>query len=127
MVREIQRWDDREVVTPVPRPENVKTIKTKWVYDLKLDGSGDLMRRRARGVVKGFTQKLGEHYFESFAAVVKYDSVRMLFAIIAAGGWTFGWSILLEHTSMRNLKAKTTSRFRKGSRTTTKFLTSTLS
>jgi hypothetical protein len=51
---------------------------------LKLDGEGDLMRRRARGVVKGFTQKLGEHYFDSFAAVVRYDSVRMLFAIIAA-------------------------------------------
>jgi hypothetical protein len=92
MVKEIQRWDEREVVTPVPRPPNVKTIKTKWVYDLKLNGAGELIRRRARGVVKGFTQKLGEHYFESFAAVVRYNSVRMLFAIIAARGLDF-WLI----------------------------------
>ena len=89
MVREIQRWDDREVVTPVPRTDDVKTIKTKWVFDLKHDGDGMLKKRRARGVVKGFTQKLGEHYFESFAAVVRYDSVRMLFAIIASRGLDF--------------------------------------
>jgi hypothetical protein len=72
------------VVTPVPRPKGIKTIKTKWVFDLKLNGEGELIRRRARGVMKGFTQKLGEQYFKSFAAVVRYDSVRMLFAIIAA-------------------------------------------
>jgi hypothetical protein len=84
MVREIQHWDDRGVVTPVPCPPNIKTIKMKWVFDLKLNRDGELIRRRARGVIKGFTQKLGEHYFESFAAVVRYDSVRMLFTIIAA-------------------------------------------
>jgi hypothetical protein len=89
MANEIQRWDDREVVTPVPQPEGIKTIKTKWVFDLKLNGDGDLIRRRARGIVKGFTQRLGEHYFESFAAVVRYDSVQMLFAIIAARGLDF--------------------------------------
>jgi len=37
MVREIQRWDDRGVITPVPCPPNIKTIKTKWVFDLKED------------------------------------------------------------------------------------------
>lgn len=56
MEKEIERWDERGVVTPVARPKGVKTIKGKWVYDLKIDGMGALMRRRARGVVKGFTQ-----------------------------------------------------------------------
>jgi len=84
MKNEIQHWDDRGVVTPVHCPEGVKTIKTNWVFDLKLNGSGKLIKRRARGIVKGFTQRLGEHYFESFSAVVRCDSVRVLFAIIAA-------------------------------------------
>jgi hypothetical protein len=61
----------------------MKTIKTKWVFNLKLNGEGELIRRRAKGVVKGFTQKLCKHYFESFAAIVRYDSVQMHFAIIA--------------------------------------------
>jgi hypothetical protein len=47
MVHEIQRWDDRGVVTPVPCPPDIKTIKMKWVYDLKRNGNGDLIRRRA--------------------------------------------------------------------------------
>jgi Reverse transcriptase (RNA-dependent DNA polymerase)/gag-polypeptide of LTR copia-type/GAG-pre-integrase domain len=84
MEKEIERWDNRGVVTAVPRPKGVKTIKGKWVFDLKVDGDGNLLRRRARGVVKGFTQKFGEHWWDSFAAVVRYESIRMLFALIAS-------------------------------------------
>ena len=86
MEKEIQRWDDRGVVTPVERPPGVKTIKTRWIFDEKTDGTGGLVKRRGRCVVKGFTQKLGEHYWESFAAVVRYESVRMLLALTAAKG-----------------------------------------
>jgi hypothetical protein len=86
MEKEIDRWDNRGVVTPVPRPNGVNTIKGKWVYDLKQDGEGNLIRRRARGVVKGFTQKFGEHWWDSFAAVVRYESIRMLFGLIASKG-----------------------------------------
>ena len=86
MEKEIQRWDDRGVVTPVARLPGIKMIKTRWVFDEKTDGMGDLVKRRGRCVVKGFTQKLGEHYWESFAAVVRYESVRMLLALSAAKG-----------------------------------------
>jgi hypothetical protein len=86
MEKEIQRWDDRGVVTPVARPPGIKTIKTRWVFDEKTDGMGELLKRRGRCVVKGFTQKLGEHYWESFAAVVRYESIRMLLAFAAAKG-----------------------------------------
>lgn len=79
MNNEIERWDNRGVVTAVQRPKGIKTIKGKWVFDLKVDGDGNLLRRRARGVVKGFTQKFGEHWWDSFAAVVRYESIRMLF------------------------------------------------
>ena len=86
MEKEIERWDNRGVVTAVPRPKGIKTIKGKWVFDLKVDGDGNLLRRRARGVVKGFTQKFGEHWWDSFAAMVRYESIRMLFALIASKG-----------------------------------------
>ena len=86
MEKEIKRWDARGVITAVPRPKGIKTIKGKWVYDLKVDGAGNLVRRRACGVVKGFTQKFGEHWWESFAAVMRYESIQMLFALIASKG-----------------------------------------
>jgi hypothetical protein len=86
MEKEIQRWDDRGVVTPVARPPGIKTIQVRWVFDEKTDGVGALVKRRGRCVVKGFSQKLGKHYWESFAAVVRYESVRMTLAVAAAKG-----------------------------------------
>jgi hypothetical protein len=82
----IERWDNHGVVTAVSCPEGIKTIKGKWVFDLKVDGDGNLLRRRACGVVKGFTQKFGEHWWDSFAAVVRYESIQMLFALSTSKG-----------------------------------------
>lgn len=92
MVSEVDRWDARDVVTAVPREPHMRAIGVLWVLDLKLDGQGELLKRRARCVVKGFTQKLGLHYFESFAAVSRYESVRALIAVIASMGLDF-WLI----------------------------------
>lgn len=43
-------------------------------------------------MVKGFTQIKGIHYYNSFAAVVCYESLRMFFAIVAAHSLNF-WLI----------------------------------
>lgn len=75
MEKEIQCWDDYGVATPVARPPGIKTIQVCLVFDEKMDGVGALVRQRGRCVVKGFLQKLGEHYWESFAVVVRYESV----------------------------------------------------
>jgi len=47
---------------------------------------GNLLKRKARCVVKGFKMIQGEHYYETFAAVVRYESVRMLLAVAASRG-----------------------------------------
>ncbi len=71
----------------------MRTINTRWVYNTKIDGStAELLRCRAWLVVKGFTQIKGLHYFEFFAAVVQYESLRMFFTIIAAKELNF-WLI----------------------------------
>jgi hypothetical protein len=38
-------------------PEGHKTIKCGWVYDLKLDASGRVIRFKARLVGKGYSQR----------------------------------------------------------------------
>jgi hypothetical protein len=63
MKNEIEWWDNHGVVMAVPHPEGIKTIKEKWVFDLKADGDRNLLQRRVRGVVKGFMQKFGEHWW----------------------------------------------------------------
>jgi Reverse transcriptase (RNA-dependent DNA polymerase) len=86
MENKIEQWDNCGVVTAVSCSEGIKTIKGKWVFDLKIDGDGNLLQRRAQGVVKGFTQKFGEHWWDSFVAVVRYESIQMLFALSASKG-----------------------------------------
>jgi len=62
----------------VPRPKNTKVVKSRWVLRIK---DNDL--HKARFCAKGFTQRWGEDYDEAYAPVVKYTSIRTLFALIA--------------------------------------------
>ncbi|CAH2092873.1 unnamed protein product [Euphydryas editha] len=65
----------------VDRPNNVNIIKCKWVYKLKTDSVGNLIRYKARLVARGFTQRKGIDYSETFSPVVRHSTMRVLFCI----------------------------------------------
>lgn len=62
-------------------PEGKKAIKSKWVFKIKRNQMGEISRYKARLVVKGCSQKPGIDYTETFAPVVRYSSLRFLFAL----------------------------------------------
>jgi ribonuclease HI len=62
-------------------PENRKPIKSKWVFKVKRNEDGKVVRYKARLVAKGFSQKYGIDYDETYSPVVRYTSLRMLIAI----------------------------------------------
>jgi hypothetical protein len=64
-----------ELVDP---PIGCRPIGLKWVYKVKRDEKGKVMRYKARLVVKGYVQRDGIDVDEVFAPVARMDSVRVL-------------------------------------------------
>jgi hypothetical protein len=67
----------------VDLPEGRRAIESKWVFDLKRNEKGEVIRHKARLVAKGFRQAAGVNYFETFASVVKFTSVRVTLTLAA--------------------------------------------
>lgn len=77
---EIQCFEDNNAWELVDIPVSGTIVKCKWVLKKKLD-SEDNIRYRARLVAKGFMQKKGLDYEETFSPVVRYATLRLLFAL----------------------------------------------
>jgi hypothetical protein len=69
--------------TSCPLPIGRKPIDTRWVFAVKRDSNGKIIRHKARLVVKGFQQKEGIDYNETFSPTVKIKSLKILLAIAA--------------------------------------------
>ena len=75
---ELEDLQRRNVYKLVPLPQGRKAIANKWVFSIKNDA-----RKRARLVAKGFSQIEGVDYDEIFSPVVRYETVRIAFALAA--------------------------------------------
>jgi hypothetical protein len=71
----------------VPLPHNKKAISTKWVFRVKTNVHGSIAKLKACLVVKGFQQKEGQDYKESFALVVKWNTLRSIVSLAGHHGW----------------------------------------
>lgn len=64
-------------------PAGQKALDGKWVFKLKREVDGKVIRFKARYVVKEYLQQYGINFDQTFAAVVKPMAFRALFAIAA--------------------------------------------
>jgi hypothetical protein len=65
-------------------PPGKRAIPLKWVFKIKRDANGNFEKYKARIVVKGYSQVAGLDFNETFAPVVRIESVRIIFALAAA-------------------------------------------
>ena len=80
---ELDAHEQNNTSTLVPREKDRKPIDSKWVFKVKQNVSGDVYRYKARLCARGFQQKEGLDYTETFSPVVRYDSLRVLLAVVA--------------------------------------------
>ena len=72
----------------VPRPDkHVNIVGNRWVLEDKYNAEGQLIKRRARLVAQGFSQRHGVDYFDTYSPVVRYPSIRALFSLAAQHDW----------------------------------------
>ncbi|GKF26470.1 retrovirus-related pol polyprotein from transposon TNT 1-94 [Tanacetum coccineum] len=72
---------DLELVPPL---DSAMIIALKWIYKVKLDEYGDVLKNKARLVAKGFRQEEGLDFEESFAPVARLEAIRIFIANAAS-------------------------------------------
>ena len=87
MAAEIAALEANHTWTLTTLPTGKKPIVYKWVYRVKYKSDGSVERYKTRLVAKGFTQKEGVDYTETFSLVAKMVSVKCLLAVVAIKGW----------------------------------------
>jgi hypothetical protein len=60
-----------------------KAIGSQWVFKVKHNANGSVERPKARVVAKGFSQRPGVNFDETFAPTMKWAALRVIFALAA--------------------------------------------
>ncbi|GJX52752.1 retrovirus-related pol polyprotein from transposon TNT 1-94, partial [Tanacetum coccineum] len=80
---ELNEFERLEVWELVPRPDKVMVITLKWIYKVKLDELGGILKNKARLVARGYRQEEGIDFEESFAPVARLEAIRIFLAFAA--------------------------------------------
>ncbi|GKA63057.1 retrovirus-related pol polyprotein from transposon TNT 1-94, partial [Tanacetum coccineum] len=84
MQDEIHEFDRLQVWELVPPSDCALVIALKWIYKVKLDEYGDVLKNKARLVAKGYRQEEGINFEESFAPVARLEAIRIFLANAAS-------------------------------------------
>ena len=87
MNNEIAMIEKNDTWELVNRPSDKPVIGVKWIYKTKLNLDGSVQKNKARLMAKGYTQKPGIDFNETFAPVARLDTIRTLVSLAAQKGW----------------------------------------
>nr|GEV34848.1 copia protein [Tanacetum cinerariifolium] len=78
--KELIDFERLEVWELVPRPDKVMVITLKWIYKVKLEELGGILKNKARLVARGYCQEEGIDFEKSFALVARLEAIRIFLA-----------------------------------------------
>ena len=80
---ELSSMSQNEVWELVELSKGCEPIECKWVNKIRRDSNGQVERYKARLVTKGYSQREGINFKETFSHVSTKDSLRFIMAIVA--------------------------------------------
>ncbi|GJU66270.1 retrovirus-related pol polyprotein from transposon TNT 1-94 [Tanacetum coccineum] len=83
MQEELHEFERLKVWELFPPPDKALVITLKWVYKVKLDELGGILKNKARLVARGYRQEEGIDFEESFAPVARLEAIRIFLAFAA--------------------------------------------
>ena len=83
MVEEYQYIIKNDVREIVPRPKEKLVVFKKGIFKTKHSADGSIEKYKARFVVRGFSQKEGIDYEETFVPVARYTSIRTVLSLVS--------------------------------------------
>nr|GFD10230.1 integrase, catalytic region, zinc finger, CCHC-type, peptidase aspartic, catalytic [Tanacetum cinerariifolium] len=78
MQEELYEFKRLEVWELVPRPDKVMVITLKWIYKMKLDELGGILKNKARLVARGYLQRKGLILKSRLLRLVIRNKVRLI-------------------------------------------------
>jgi hypothetical protein len=88
MQAEFTALQSNKTWTLVDRPPGANIVSGKWVFKHKLRPDRSIERYKARWVVRGFSQRAGVDFGETFMPVVKPATIRMVLTLVASRRWS---------------------------------------
>nr|GEZ61028.1 hypothetical protein [Tanacetum cinerariifolium] len=83
MQEELNKFERLEVWKLVPHPDRVMIITLKWIFKVKLDELGGVLKNKAWLVARGYRQEEGIEFKESFTLVAQLRAIRIFIAYSA--------------------------------------------
>jgi len=87
MYDEIIALKKNETFHVANKPIGPNIVGSKWIFKTKNNADGTLERLEARAIGQGFSQAPGLDLEDSFAPVIRYESLRLLIARYARNKW----------------------------------------
>nr|GEV88560.1 hypothetical protein [Tanacetum cinerariifolium] len=88
MQEELLQFKRLDVWVLVPAPDNISPLTLKWLFKNKHDEEQTVIRNKSRLVMRGYRQKEGIDFEESFVSVARMEAIRIFLAYAAHKSFT---------------------------------------
>jgi hypothetical protein len=87
MAEEMRAIHENDTWQLATLPTGHRTIDLKWVYKVKRNEAGEIVRHKACLVAKGYVQHTNINFDEVFTSITRFEFVRMMVALAAHHRW----------------------------------------